>query len=120
MTFCIVNVLQRSSQLHRCGCILISRRTLTSNEVATALRPFYFNVHPDLFGQFPNEREKQEMNHNIRGKENSTLEQKGHSTCRADYGDSRRRDLSFNICKPLNRLRVGVGRCKANLKDGKS
>ncbi|KAI5742483.1 hypothetical protein M8J77_007712 [Diaphorina citri] len=56
MTFCIVNVLQRSSQLHRCGCILISRRTLTSNEVATALRPFYFNVHPDLFGQFPNER----------------------------------------------------------------
>lgn len=45
-----------SSQLHRCSCMLIGRRTLTSSEVSTALRPFYFNVHPDLFGQFPNER----------------------------------------------------------------
>uniref|UniRef100_A0A8D8PWF6 T-cell activation inhibitor, mitochondrial n=1 Tax=Cacopsylla melanoneura TaxID=428564 RepID=A0A8D8PWF6_9HEMI len=56
MPFCIVNLLQKSSQLHRCTCMVIIRRTLTSNEVSTALRPFYFNVHPDLFGQFPNER----------------------------------------------------------------
>nr|XP_023025344.1 T-cell activation inhibitor, mitochondrial isoform X1 [Leptinotarsa decemlineata] len=31
-------------------------RGLTSTEVSTALRPFYFSVHPDLFGQYPNER----------------------------------------------------------------
>ncbi|XP_039281194.1 T-cell activation inhibitor, mitochondrial-like [Nilaparvata lugens] len=31
-------------------------RHLTSGEVSTALRPFYFTVHPDLFGQFPSER----------------------------------------------------------------
>lgn len=28
-------------------------RGLTSGEVTTALRPFYFLVHPDLFGQHP-------------------------------------------------------------------
>ncbi|XP_022337002.2 T-cell activation inhibitor, mitochondrial-like [Crassostrea virginica] len=33
----------------------ISRR-LTVSEAATALRPFYFTVHPDLFGQHPKER----------------------------------------------------------------
>lgn len=31
-------------------------RYLSSGEVSTALRPFYFSVHPDLFGQHPNER----------------------------------------------------------------
>ncbi|KAH1005294.1 hypothetical protein HUJ04_006307 [Dendroctonus ponderosae] len=31
-------------------------RSLTSTEVSTALRPFYFSVHPDLFGQHPKER----------------------------------------------------------------
>ncbi|BES88577.1 T cell activation inhibitor, mitochondrial [Nesidiocoris tenuis] len=31
-------------------------RMLTTGEVATALRPFYFSVHPDLFGKFPAER----------------------------------------------------------------
>ncbi|EEB16765.1 conserved hypothetical protein [Pediculus humanus corporis] len=31
-------------------------RSLSSTEVSTALRPFYFFVHPDLFGQFPEER----------------------------------------------------------------
>ena len=28
-------------------------RGLSSGEVTTALRPFYFLVHPDLFGQHP-------------------------------------------------------------------
>lgn len=32
------------------------RRSLTTSEAATALRPFYFAVHPDLFGQHPKER----------------------------------------------------------------
>ncbi|XP_030756379.1 T-cell activation inhibitor, mitochondrial [Sitophilus oryzae] len=31
-------------------------RNLTSTEVSSALRPFYFSVHPDLFGQHPKER----------------------------------------------------------------
>ncbi|XP_060517081.1 T-cell activation inhibitor, mitochondrial isoform X2 [Cylas formicarius] len=31
-------------------------RNLSAAEVSTALRPFYFSVHPDLFGQYPDER----------------------------------------------------------------
>ncbi|KAJ8920872.1 hypothetical protein NQ315_015665 [Exocentrus adspersus] len=31
-------------------------RNLTATEVSTALRPFYFSVHPDLFGRYPRER----------------------------------------------------------------
>jgi len=34
----------------------VSYRYLNSAEVSTALRPFYFNVHPDLFGKYPEER----------------------------------------------------------------
>lgn len=33
---------------------------LGSSEVATALRPFYFAVHPDLFGRYPQERQVNE------------------------------------------------------------
>lgn len=39
---------------------IIQRRQLSSNELSTALRPFYFAVHPDLFGQYPKEREVNE------------------------------------------------------------
>ncbi|KAK7115132.1 T-cell activation inhibitor, mitochondrial-like [Littorina saxatilis] len=44
--------------LHRAKCIACVGvvRFLSTQEVATALRPFYFIVHPDLFGQFPMER----------------------------------------------------------------
>lgn len=31
-------------------------RNISSSEIATALRPFYFVVHPDLFGQHPEQR----------------------------------------------------------------
>lgn len=31
-------------------------RYMTTTEVSTALRPFYFTVHPDLFGQYPSQR----------------------------------------------------------------
>ncbi|XP_050347357.1 T-cell activation inhibitor, mitochondrial [Nymphalis io] len=31
-------------------------RSLSSAEVSTALRPFYFSVHPDLFGKYPEQR----------------------------------------------------------------
>merc|ERR1719510_2660248 len=31
-------------------------RHLTGPEVSTALRPFYFLVHPDLFGKYPREQ----------------------------------------------------------------
>lgn len=33
-----------------------SRRMMNASAVATALRPFYFAVHPDLFGRYPNQR----------------------------------------------------------------
>ncbi|XP_050425984.1 T-cell activation inhibitor, mitochondrial [Adelges cooleyi] len=39
-----------------CGCMMMQSRKISSNELSTALRPFYFSVHPDLFGQYPNER----------------------------------------------------------------
>ncbi|XP_070574479.1 T-cell activation inhibitor, mitochondrial-like isoform X2 [Ptychodera flava] len=34
----------------------VCSRGLTTAEVSTALRPFYFAVHPDFFGQYPRER----------------------------------------------------------------
>ncbi|XP_028128065.2 T-cell activation inhibitor, mitochondrial isoform X2 [Diabrotica virgifera virgifera] len=36
--------------------IILHNRNFTSIEVSTALRPFYFAVHPDLFGKYPSER----------------------------------------------------------------
>ena len=35
-------------------------RHLTGPEVSTALRPFYFLVHPDLFGKYPREQTENE------------------------------------------------------------
>ncbi|KAL4716371.1 hypothetical protein ACJJTC_006733 [Scirpophaga incertulas] len=35
-------------------------RYLSSAEISTALRPFYFSVHPDLFGKFPEQRKVNE------------------------------------------------------------
>ena len=46
---------RRSCRVRCVACIGVSRY-LTTQEVSAALRPFYFIVHPDLFGQFPNER----------------------------------------------------------------
>ena len=35
-------------------------RNLSGPEVSTALRPFFFLVHPDLFGKYPNEQTENE------------------------------------------------------------
>lgn len=35
---------------------LVQQRALSAAEAVNALRPFYFAVHPDFFGQFPRER----------------------------------------------------------------
>lgn len=35
---------------------LNTRRWITSGELSSVLRPFYFAVHPDLFGQHPEQR----------------------------------------------------------------
>ncbi|KAM8846750.1 T-cell activation inhibitor, mitochondrial [Synchiropus picturatus] len=40
--------------------LLILRRALSGAEAVNALRPFYFAVHPDFFGQHPREREVNE------------------------------------------------------------
>ncbi|XP_067208840.1 T-cell activation inhibitor, mitochondrial isoform X3 [Linepithema humile] len=42
--------------LGRCFCRRDAMRALSTGEVSTALRPFYFTVHPDLFGQYPTQR----------------------------------------------------------------
>ncbi|XP_039751126.1 T-cell activation inhibitor, mitochondrial [Pararge aegeria] len=40
-----------------CSCVGgIICRSLSSAEISTALRPFYFSVHPDLFGKYPEQR----------------------------------------------------------------
>ncbi|XP_047513179.1 T-cell activation inhibitor, mitochondrial isoform X2 [Pieris napi] len=45
-----------------CGCpIGVFHRKLSSAEVSTALRPFYFRVHPDLFGKYPEQRKINEI-----------------------------------------------------------
>ncbi|XP_052868518.1 T-cell activation inhibitor, mitochondrial [Anopheles cruzii] len=44
----------------RPGGALLLHRMISSSEVATALRPFYFAVHPDLFGRYPQERQVNE------------------------------------------------------------
>lgn len=35
---------------------LVQQRTLSGADAVNALRPFYFAVHPDFFGQYPRER----------------------------------------------------------------
>ncbi|KAK4879837.1 hypothetical protein RN001_007983 [Aquatica leii] len=40
----------------RFNVVIKNIRYMTTTEVATALRPFYFSVHPDLFGQYPQQR----------------------------------------------------------------
>lgn len=37
-------------------CSHFLRRNLSGAQVSTALRPFYFLIHPDLFGRWPQER----------------------------------------------------------------
>ncbi|XP_046824176.1 T-cell activation inhibitor, mitochondrial isoform X3 [Vespa crabro] len=43
-------------KLARCFYRTDAVRALSMGEVSTALRPFYFTVHPDLFGQYPTQR----------------------------------------------------------------
>uniref|UniRef100_A0A3Q3GMJ8 DUF4460 domain-containing protein n=1 Tax=Labrus bergylta TaxID=56723 RepID=A0A3Q3GMJ8_9LABR len=38
----------------------VPHRSLSGAEAVNALRPFYFAVHPDFFGQHPREREVNE------------------------------------------------------------
>lgn len=35
---------------------LVQQRALSEADAVNALRPFYFAVHPDFFGQHPRER----------------------------------------------------------------
>lgn len=46
----------RNSKQKKVAVFLVNIRNMTSTEVSTALRPFYFTVHPDLFGQYPSQR----------------------------------------------------------------
>lgn len=44
-----------------CGIFRSNRRFLNNSQTAAALRPFYFAVHPDLFGRYPKERSVNEQ-----------------------------------------------------------
>ncbi|XP_051574074.1 T-cell activation inhibitor, mitochondrial-like isoform X2 [Myxocyprinus asiaticus] len=45
----------------RCvSALIVQRRNLSGADAINALRPFYFAVHPDFFGQHPREREVNE------------------------------------------------------------
>ncbi|XP_014831086.1 PREDICTED: T-cell activation inhibitor, mitochondrial isoform X1 [Poecilia mexicana] len=48
------------SQRQQVMTFLVQQRALSAAEAVNALRPFYFAVHPDFFGQFPREREVNE------------------------------------------------------------
>ncbi|XP_069816494.1 T-cell activation inhibitor, mitochondrial isoform X2 [Dendropsophus ebraccatus] len=50
---------------------LVQARSLSGADAVNALRPFYFAVHPDFFGQYPRERE---VNENSLKKLNGYLE----------------------------------------------
>ncbi|OWR54458.1 hypothetical protein KGM_214051 [Danaus plexippus plexippus] len=57
------NELQKAhgKYVFRCGRLIgIISRNLSSAEISTALRPFYFSVHPDLFGKYPEQRKTNE------------------------------------------------------------
>ncbi|XP_061571210.1 T-cell activation inhibitor, mitochondrial-like [Cololabis saira] len=58
-----VHALLRCSTRAQRTCVvscLVQQRALTGAEAVNALRPFYFAVHPDFFGQHPREREVNE------------------------------------------------------------
>ncbi|XP_035989251.1 T-cell activation inhibitor, mitochondrial isoform X2 [Fundulus heteroclitus] len=48
------------SQRKQVSTYLVQQRALSGAEAVNALRPFYFAVHPDFFGQYPREREVNE------------------------------------------------------------
>jgi len=52
----VLNSLLKKTEVYLKECV----RHLSSNQVSAALRPFYFNVHPDLFGRYPTERDTNE------------------------------------------------------------
>lgn len=35
---------------------IVFRRMISHQDTVTALRPFYFVVHPDLFGKYPDQQ----------------------------------------------------------------
>ncbi|XP_056289821.1 T-cell activation inhibitor, mitochondrial isoform X3 [Pseudoliparis swirei] len=50
----------RLERKHVAAAHLAHRRALSGADAVNALRPFYFAVHPDFFGQYPREREVNE------------------------------------------------------------
>ncbi|MEQ2209007.1 hypothetical protein XENOCAPTIV_022265 [Xenoophorus captivus] len=57
---CLRSVFEIRSQRKQVTTCLVQHRALSGAEAASALRPFYFAVHPDFFGQYPYEREVNE------------------------------------------------------------
>ncbi|XP_069051357.1 T-cell activation inhibitor, mitochondrial isoform X4 [Lepisosteus oculatus] len=57
---CFLRFLTRADCSRRVAAQLLQKRLLSGAEAVNALRPFYFAVHPDFFGQYPREREVNE------------------------------------------------------------
>lgn len=56
ISFSTSHVLQLQKTRFRYGLCDEIRRSISSGELSSLLRPFYFAVHPDLFGQHPEQR----------------------------------------------------------------
>ncbi|KAF7650860.1 hypothetical protein LDENG_00119620 [Lucifuga dentata] len=58
----VVSLLRRTVRLESryVATRFVQQRALSGADVINALRPFYFAVHPDFFGQYPREREVNE------------------------------------------------------------
>lgn len=55
VSFSIPHVLPQNTRIGY-GLFSEIRRSISSGELSSLLRPFYFAVHPDLFGQHPEQR----------------------------------------------------------------
>lgn len=59
------HILQQHGPQYGCCGSFEMRRFISSGELSSLLRPFYFAVHPDLFGQYPEQRVNRVIVENI-------------------------------------------------------
>ena len=90
-------------------------RHLTGPEVSTALRPFYFLVHPDLFGKYPREQTENEKSLKILKNYVDTLvhDKKKPNPAEVKFfvrprgaGGGSRKDLSTPVLLPSIKIRL--------------
>lgn len=86
-------------------------RNFTSSQLQTALRPFFFMVHPDLFGKFPeqraiNENSLQVLSAHLESLQRRTFAQQSTPQALLFYLRSKDKSEPFRLVKvPLNQQR---------------